>query len=220
MLGRPIHAGATLLIAAALLAAGCARRTVARLPPPPGSALSGDAETGLASWYGAPYHGRPAASGEIYDMDELTAAHRTLPFGTRVEVTRLDNGKRVIVRITDRGPFVDGRIIDLSHAAAREIELVGPGTARVQLKVIETPERAGDPPPVEQFAVQAGAFSDRGRAESFRSTLSETFHDARVVSSANLWRVLVGRQLTLDQAYKLAAQIKDRMGAAVVVRDR
>ena len=81
-------------------------------------------ETGIASWYGYPYHGRRAANGEIYDMEKLTAAHRTLPFGTWVRVTNLTNSKTVDVRITDRGPFIDGRIIDLSKAAAREIDQV------------------------------------------------------------------------------------------------
>ena len=105
----------------------------------PQPANIGATETGIASWYGVPYDGRRAASGEIYDMEQLTAAHRTLPFRTWVEVTNLDNGKRVNVRINDRGPFVDGRIIDLSLAAAREIEMVGPGIARVRLKVIAPP---------------------------------------------------------------------------------
>src|SRR5882724_10029641 len=97
----------------ALTASGCARRKVLSVAPPPSmaSARIGDTETGVASWYGAPYHGRRAASGEIYDMEQLTAAHRTLPFGTWLEVTNLANRKQVNVRVTDRGPFVDGRII-------------------------------------------------------------------------------------------------------------
>ena len=96
-----------------------------------------------------PYHGRRAASGEIYDMEKFTAAHRTLPFGTWVEVHQSRNGKRVDVRIIDRGPFVDGRIIDLSLAAARTIDMVGPGTARVRLKVIAPPTFVAktSPPP-------------------------------------------------------------------------
>lgn len=106
----------------------------------PAPAKIGSTETGIASWYGEPYHGRRSASGEIYDMKQLTAAHRTLPFQTWVEVTDLDNGKKVNVRIIDRGPFVDGRIIDLSLAAAREIEMVRPGIARVKLKVIKPPK--------------------------------------------------------------------------------
>ena len=113
---------AILLIASVL--SGCGHKKRGRLnrppgPPPPMSAPKpGDTETGIASWYGHPYHGRAAANGEIYDMEKLTAAHRTLPFDTWVRVYDLDNSKTVEVRIIDRGPFVDGRIIDLSHAAA------------------------------------------------------------------------------------------------------
>jgi rare lipoprotein A (peptidoglycan hydrolase) len=139
-----IHA-APVMFAAALIAAmttGCARKSTVRVPPPAAaSARIGATETGLASWYGVPYDGRRAASGEIYHMDRLTAAHRTLPFQTWVEVTDLDNHKRVNVRIIDRGPFIDGRIIDLSQAAAREIGMLGPGIARVRLKVIAPPRR-------------------------------------------------------------------------------
>lgn len=96
-------------------------------------------QTGIASWYGVPYHGRRSANGEIYDMEKLTAAHRSLPFDTWIEVTNLVNRKRVDVRITDRGPFVNGRIIDLSLAAAREIDLVSAGIVRVRIKVIKKP---------------------------------------------------------------------------------
>ena len=106
----------------------------APVPQPPREL--GSTQTGIASWYGYPYHGRRAANGEIYDMEKMTAAHRTLPFGTWVRVKNLDNGKTVDVRITDRGPFVRGRILDLSHAAAMAIEMVGPGTAKVKITVV------------------------------------------------------------------------------------
>jgi rare lipoprotein A len=96
-------------------------------------------ETGIASWYGAPYHGRRSASGEIYDQEKLTAAHPTLPFGTRVRVRRADRDGSVVVRINDRGPFVKSRIIDLSHAAAERLGMAGGGVAPVILEVIETP---------------------------------------------------------------------------------
>ena len=109
------------------------RRSARSLP------LIRSGETGLASWYGHPYHGRPAANGEIYDMEALTAAHRTLPFGTWVRVVNLSNDKTVDVRITDRGPFVENRIIDLSHAAAVAIDLIGPGVARVRLDILSVP---------------------------------------------------------------------------------
>jgi rare lipoprotein A len=201
-----------------VMTAGCSRRNTARVPAPP---RIGATETGLASWYGAPYDGRPAASGEIYDMEQFVGAHRTLPFGAWVEVTDLDNGKRVDVRIIDRGPFVDGRVIDLSHAAARAIDMLGPGIARVRLKVIATPASAATDLPARQiYAVQTGAFSDRDRAEAFCSSLSSRFEDARVVESSALWRVLVGHQLTLDAANQLAAKIRHESGDAIVVRDR
>ena len=96
-------------------------------------------ESGIASWYGAPYHGQRSASGEIYDQEKLTAAHRTLPFGTRVRVHRIDRDESVVVRINDRGPFVKSRIIDLSHAAAERLGMAGGGVAPVILEVMETP---------------------------------------------------------------------------------
>ena len=135
---RPIHAGSALLAWFVLSTAGCGHPNArAKLPAPP--ARIGSGETGVASWYGVPYNGRRAASGEIYDMEKFTAAHRTLPFQTWVEVTNATNGKHVDVRITDRGPFAHGRIIDLSHAAAREIDMLGAGTAHVRLRVIVPP---------------------------------------------------------------------------------
>lgn len=94
-------------------------------------------QTGRASWYGTPHHGRKTASGEIYDMHQLTAAHRTLPLGTRVKVTNAANGRSVVVRINDRGPYIGGRIIDLSQAAAREIGAIGAGVFSVRLEVLE-----------------------------------------------------------------------------------
>jgi rare lipoprotein A len=205
-----------------VMTTACARRTAAHLPAPPSAPPRiGATETGLASWYGAPYDGRLAASGEIYDMQEFTAAHRTLPFGVWVEVRDLDNGKRVNVRITDRGPFVEGRIIDVSLAAAREIDLVGPGIARVRLTVITAPKDEVPKGPLrEAYAVQAGAFSDRERAESMGASLHQSFPDARVIESSALWRVLVGSRLTLDAAKQLAARVRRAAGEAIVVRDR
>jgi rare lipoprotein A len=134
-----------LLVAVALAAllTGCAKKKRIAAPPAAPSPAApfrvGYEEVGLASWYGHPYHGRASSSGEIYDMEKLTAAHRTLPFGAVVEVRNLDNGRTVSVRINDRGPFVDGRIIDLSRAAAREIRMLGPGTAKVRLSVTALP---------------------------------------------------------------------------------
>jgi rare lipoprotein A len=109
--------------------------------PTPGGPSTGWTQQGIASWYGNPFHGRRTASGETYDMDAMTAAHRTLPFGTVLQVVNLDNGRAVRVRVNDRGPYVDGRVIDLSRGAARELDMVGPGTARVHVTVIEPAER-------------------------------------------------------------------------------
>lgn len=95
------------------------------------------AETGLASYYGVRYHGKRTASGEIFDMEKLTAAHRTLPFGTTIKVTRLDNGRSVILKVNDRGPFVEGRIIDVSLAAARELQMVAPGLAKISIAILK-----------------------------------------------------------------------------------
>jgi len=95
-------------------------------------------EIGIASWYGAKYHGKKTSNGEIYDMYQLTAAHRSFPFGTIVRVTNLGNGKIVMVRINNRGPFIKGRIIDLSYAAAVQLNMVEQGIAEVRIEVVQT----------------------------------------------------------------------------------
>ena len=121
-----------------LLVSGCASSLSRRPTQPLGSApIPAHPQTqqfGIASWYGPGFHGQPTASGEIYNQNALTAAHPTLPLGTRVEVTNLTNGKSVQVRITDRGPFIRGRAIDLSHGAARKLGMVEPGVSRVRIK--------------------------------------------------------------------------------------
>ena len=155
----------------------------------------GYTETGLASWYGHPYHGRAAADGEIYDMEKMTAAHRTLPFDTWVRVYDLDNDKTAEVRIIDRGPFVDGRVIDLSRAAARQLEMIGPGIARVRIGVIRAPEST----PAASYAVQVGAFQNRYNADRLRAEMESSFGIARITPGPGdppSWRVLVGSEST------------------------
>jgi rare lipoprotein A len=194
---------------------------------PPTAARLGSTETGVASWYGYPYHGRRAANGEVYDMEKMTAAHRTLPFGTWVRVRNLENNQTVDVRITDRGPFVKGRILDLSHAAAVSIALVGPGIAKVKITVIARQvavETAAVAPPAapELYAVQVGAFADRNNADRIRSAMESRYGSARIVkrdAQPVLWRVLVGRVDTPEEAEALAARIRgDGTDAALVVR--
>ena len=215
----------------ALVVAGCLglalsscgeKRTVRAAVPPQVLPLVGGMEVGLASWYGHPYHGRSSASGEIYDMDQFTAAHRTLPFGTLVRVVNLDNEKSVEVRINDRGPFVDDRVIDLSHAAAQAIGMIGPGTARVRVEVIQAPAA----PPPGLYAVQVGAFQYRANAERVRIEMEARYGAARLVlrpGDPALWRVLVGRAATLDDAGALAVRIRadidNKLGQPFVVRD-
>ncbi len=203
----------------ALLSCGEKRTVRAAVPPP----VSG-AEVGIASWYGHPYHGRAAASGEIYDMEKFTAAHRTLPFGTLVRVINLDNEKSVEVRINDRGPFAGDRIIDLSHAAAQAIGLIGPGLARVRLEVMQMPVAAATAP--GYYAVQVGAFQYRANAERLRAEMEARYGAARLVlrpGDPPLWRVLVGRAATEDDAGTLAGRIRaeqdGKLAQSFVVRD-
>ena len=129
---------ASLWLVCLLLATGCA---TGRPTPTRGdiAVLNGASGSGQASWYGRPHHGRRTSSGEIYDMNKLTAAHRTLPLGTRVLVTNLDNGRTVEVRINDRGPFRKNRVLDLSYAAARQLGAVGEGVIPVTLKIVTIP---------------------------------------------------------------------------------
>jgi rare lipoprotein A len=216
MVSRCRFASLAFALACVILSSCAKRRHIAASPPvlPP----AGSIETGLASWYGHPYHGRAAANGEIYDMDKLTAAHRTLPFGTLARVTNLANGKSVDVRIIDRGPFVAGRIIDLSHAAAELIEMIGPGVAQVRVDILSHPAVA---PAENWYAVQAGAFEDKDRAERLRVSLEREYGSARLVVRRGypiLWRVLVGREHTEDSANLLAQRVRREIGTGFVVR--
>ena len=132
----------------------------------------GGAQVGIASWYGPDFHGRPTASHEVFNMYDMTAAHRTLPLGTWVVVTHLESGRSAVVRVNDRGPFVRGRIIDLSYAAARVLGLIGPGTARVRVEVLRVPQ--GFEKGV-RYGVQVGAFASQANAESLRRELAAAF---------------------------------------------
>lgn len=179
---------------------------------------SGYTETGYASWYGDPYHGRRAANGEIYDKNKLTAAHLTLPFGARAKVTNLENNRSVVVRITDRGPFVKGRIIDLSLAAARKLQMLGPGTALVRLEV----QSVGEETASGSFAVQVGAFRERATAErleqSLKARYGRTFIENYDRGDGVLYRVRVGPQPSLSGARELAAQLGSQNLPTFVIR--
>jgi rare lipoprotein A len=180
-----------------------ARRSRPVVPPLP----LGFTEEGNASWYGIPFNGRRASNGEIYDMYKMTAAHRTYPFDTMVRVTNLNNGKSAVVRITDRGPFVENRVIDLSFAAAQEIESIGPGVVRVRLEVI-----SGAPDPTGgYFTVQVGAFRERANAERLRERLNAAYSPIFIQPfdspDGTLYRVRVGKITGEDAARQYAARL-------------
>ena len=183
----------------------------------PSPAPAGYLEEGNASWYGVPFNGRRASNGEIYDMYKLTAAHRTLPFETMVRVTNLNNGKSTTVRITDRGPFVDNRIIDLSLAAAREIDSVGPGVVPVRVEVL-TP---GIDPTGGFFTVQVGAFRDQGNAQRLRDRLNLSYSPIFIQQydspDGTFYRVRVGKVLGEDAARQFGEQLRNREGVSPIV---
>jgi rare lipoprotein A len=147
-------------------------------------------------------------------MEAMTAAHRTLPFGTRVSVANLSNSRHIEVRINDRGPFVKGRIIDVSRAAARKLGFTG--TANVRIAVLELPKTRA----LEGFAVQVGAFQSRDDAESARVALVGTYPDARLIvrEGDQTWRVLVGLENSEDRAEELAMKLSQGSADVFVVR--
>ncbi len=152
-------------------------------------------EEGIASWYGPNFHGKLTANGETYDMDGMTAAHRSLPFNTVVQVENLDNGKDVVVRINDRGPYAHNRIIDLSRRAARQIDMEDAGTARVQLFLVEEGDRplsADNLGSIETFTVQLAAFQTRREAENFTAGLDGTRIEPVQLSGKTVYRIYYG----------------------------
>ena len=211
-----------------LLLPGCGRRTPSPSPVTASSIPSGRSyEAGIASWYGPGFHGRTTANGESYDMYAMTAAHKTLPFDTWVRVVNLDNSESTVVRINDRGPFIEGRVIDLSRSAAEDISMVGPGTARVQLLIVDEPIRkpaprvtnstpgvriTEGPPTLRQtpggggrpFQVQVGAFRRRANADRLEARLAAQFPDVAISettrSGGTLFRVRLGRFGSLEGA--------------------
>ena len=191
-----------------MLAGACAGTSRPAATPP------GPTEVGQASWYGIEERGRPTASGEPMDPDALTAAHRTLPFGTLVEVTNLATGAAVEVRINDRGPFVGSRVIDLSHEAARRLGIVREGVARVRLTVANIPPRV-------PFTVQVAAFGSRQAAEELSGRLrAGGYSGVEVTAGPGVYRVRVGRFLKRSDAELTARALRGRGHDALVVRVR
>jgi rare lipoprotein A len=165
---------------------------------------------GLASWYAGKFQGRTTASGEVFDTNLLTAAHKTLPFGTVVRVTHLENGRSVEVRINDRGPFVEGRVIDLSRAAAEAIGMTGEGIAAVELTIVEHPE-----PPT--YRIQVASFSSAGNAERTRARLAREDLGPRIEETGDVFRVVIPG-LTADAIPPLREHLASLGFPAVLVR--
>jgi rare lipoprotein A len=186
-------------------------------------------ETGVASWYGKKFHGRPTSSGERYDMYQMTAAHKHLPLPTNARVTNLSNGKSVIVRINDRGPFVKNRLIDLSYAAAEQLDMIGDGTAMVRVEAIDTgytgpistltatPPQAGraptaaTAPPANRLFMQVGAFGEAANARNLAAQLTDSgIRDVSVAASAELpriYRVRIGPVASVSEYDSIQAQV-------------
>jgi len=135
-------------------------------------------ETGLASWYGGPYNKRQSSNGEVYDMHAMTAAHRTLPLGTTVRVTNVKTGHSAVVRITDRGPFIQGRILDLSQAAAKKTDVYLAGVAMVRIEVLKAPASLNSG---GRWAVQIGSFEKEHAADKFADHLSHRYQTAKIL---------------------------------------
>lgn len=173
-------------------------------------------EKGTASWYGPRFHGRRTANGERFDMNELTAAHPSLPFGTLLEVRNTRNGKSVMVRVNDRGPFSKSRIIDVSFAAARELGLVLSGTAPVQLFLA----KKGAPAPQHFYAVQVAAFGEEDRALALKAELVRVYPETTVRSDGTWNRVQVGAFDNRDKAESLRRELAALGMPSVVVAAR
>ncbi|MFW6082164.1 MAG: septal ring lytic transglycosylase RlpA family protein [Desulfosalsimonas sp.] len=178
---------------------------------------AGFRQSGLASWYGNPFHGRKTANGETYNMHAKTAAHKILPMGTFVLVRNKDNGKKTVVRINDRGPFIRGRVIDLSYRAAKEIDMIGAGTANVEVIAMEKGLAGTGGPGKEpdfsrgNFTVQVGAFASRSSAENLKQKLLKHYEHVTITpvqkDAQTLYRVRAGRFSSLENAEKTEANL-------------
>lgn len=173
---------------------------------------------GVASWYGGEFHGRPTSSGEVYDMNQLTCAHNTLPLGTTVMVTNLENGRSLELKVNDRGPFVKERIIDVSYAAAQMLGMWGKGTAPVKVEVVSLASE-----PVVQFALQVGSFTDETNAQKLAEQLRRSFENVHVATvetpTQKYHRVRVGQFDTREAALVMAQKLS-QMGFKVLVTSR
>jgi rare lipoprotein A len=175
-------------------------------------------EVGMASWYGPPYNKRRGANGEIYDQNAITAAHRTLPMGSLIRVTNLETGQSAMMRVTDRGPFVPDRTIDLSVGAAKAVGVWRPGTARVRIDVYETPKSIGEG---GRWCVQIGAFQHAGAAKKLEEHLEHEYESANVIEFAGPtghWVRIRPENGDRQRAIEIAKELRPKEGEAYLVR--
>ena len=176
--------------------------------------VDGYTQTGLASWYGDKEHGNLAASGERFSKYDYTAAHKSLPFGTIGRATNLENGKDVVVNINDRGPFIRGRIIDLSYSSAKSIDLVRTGVAKVKVEVISSPSRRNENYFKPIYTVQVGSFSSKVNAMGLKDELSSSItRDVRIesieIKGDMYYRVRVGMYSSKSKAESMKKKLRD-----------
>lgn len=192
----------------------------------PMESANGFSETGIASWYGPGFHGKKTASGEKYNQNAFTAAHKTLPFGTRVNVMNLDNNKSTTVIINDRGPFKSGRIIDLSNAAAKTLGIIGTGTARVKIKAIGTSNSTSKPITKAtsvaradgKYYVQVGAYSSKDNAYNVAKNLSNSGYNYQVkIGSNGMYSVLAGPYSSRSSAEIIRNNLRKKYSGAFIV---
>ncbi len=217
---RPILSGVAGLLIASTALSGCTGGRVYHPERFPGYPI-GYTERGMASWYGPGFHGNKTANGERYDMHKLTAAHRTLPFGSIVVVRSRTTGRTVTVRINDRGPFARGRVLDLSLAGAKALSMTGNGTDEVELRVVGYQGANGA---FGWLRVQVGSFADLQNAKALLNRLKTDYPGGRIVTTdlpeGRRYRVQVGQFGTETQAQSAASRLERLLDTQpFVVRD-
>jgi rare lipoprotein A len=191
--------------------------------PPSATSAGRVSQTGIASWYGPGFHGKATASGAIYDQNDLTAAHQTLPLGTRVMVTNLENGSSTEVTINDRGPFAKGRIIDLSYGAGKALGMIGPGTIPVRVEVLDGPNSIQSIRTSLDYTLQLGSFSQIENAQQLRDRLASSYAEVSIVplqaKDATYYRVQLGTFSNRNDAEERARQLS-QAGLPVIIMEK
>lgn len=210
------------LLAIALVSACSVPPSRVRVPQPP-SADSRVSQTGIASWYGPGFHGKATARGDVYNQNDMTAAHQTLPLGSKVMVTNMENGRTAEVLVNDRGPFAKGRIIDLSYAAAQSIDMVGPGTALVRLDLLDSPVPLRAIRPALDYTLQLGSFSQLENAQQLRDRVVKNFDSVMITplqsKDTTYYRVHLGNFSNRTAAEEMARQIS-QAGYSVIIMEK